>query len=197
MLLAVRTLAVKSYATFGELMSRIGRQPISIPDGVTVSVDGNAVHVTGPKGELHWESPDEIDVVITDRIIVITRTNDLKQNRARHGLTRALINNMVTGVFTGFTKTLEIQGTGYRAELDGSAIVLRIGFSHPVRIEPLPGIDFLVQGNLITIQGYDKQVVGQQAAEIRRIRPPEPYKGKGIRYQGEWVRRKTGKGAIT
>ncbi len=112
MLLAVRTLAVKSYATFGELMSRIGRQPISIPDGVTVSVDGNAVHVTGPKGELHWESPDEIDVVITDRIIVITRTNDLKQNRARHGLTRALINNMVTGVFTGFTKTLEIQGTG-------------------------------------------------------------------------------------
>ena len=178
-------------------MSRVGRQPIPIPNGVTVTVEGHAVHVQGPKGELHWDSPRAISVTISDDTIHVTRPNDLKPVRAQHGLTRALINNMVQGVANGFSKTLEIRGTGYRAELDGAAIVLRVGFSHTVRVDPHPGIDFAIEGNLITVSGYDKQLVGQQAAEIRRVRPPEPYKGKGIRYQGEWVRRKTGKGAIT
>ena len=178
-------------------MSRIGRLPIPIPNGVTVTVDGDAVQVSGPKGDLSWDTPSVISVTVADDTVVVTRPNDLRPVRAQHGLTRALINNMVQGVSTGFSKVLEIQGTGYRAELDGKAIVLRVGFSHPVRIDPHDGIAFAVEGNLITVSGHDKQRVGQQAAEIRHVRPPEPYKGKGIRYQGEWVRRKTGKGAIT
>ena len=178
-------------------MSRVGRLPIPIPNGVTVTVDGDAVQVKGPKGDLSWDTPSVISVTIADNTVVVTRPNDLRPVRAKHGLTRALFNNMVEGVSTGFSKVLEIQGTGYRAELDGKAIVLRVGFSHTVRIEPHDGIAFAIEGNLITVSGHDKQRVGQQAAEIRHVRPPEPYKGKGIRYQGEWVRRKTGKGAIT
>ena len=178
-------------------MSRVGRLPIPIPNGVTVTVDGDAVQVKGPKGDLSWDTPSVISVTVADNTVVVTRPNDLRPVRAKHGLTRALINNMVEGVSTGFSKVLEIQGTGYRAELDGKTIVLRVGFSHTVRVEPHDGITFAIEGNLITVSGHDKQRVGQQAAEIRHVRPPEPYKGKGIRYQGEWVRRKTGKGAIT
>ena len=178
-------------------MSRIGRLPIPVPTGVTVTVDGNHVSVTGPKGELSWDAPARITVAVSGATVVVTRPNDRKENRAQHGLTRALINNMVRGVSDGFIKTLEIQGTGYRAEMAGSNLNLRLGFSHPVLIEPRPGITFEVEGNLIRVSGVDKQTVGQQAAEIRKVRPPEPYKGKGIRYQGEWVRRKAGKSAVS
>ena len=173
-------------------MSRIGRLPIPLPTGVTVAVDGNHVSVTGPKGELSWDAPASIDVAVLDGAVLVTRPNDRKQSRSLHGLTRALINNMVRGVSDGFVKTLEIQGTGYRAEMAGSS-----GFSHPVLIEPGPGITIEVEGNLVRVSGIDKQAVGQQAAEIRKVRPPEPYKGKGIRYQGEWVRRKAGKSAVS
>ena len=178
-------------------MSRVGRTPVPIPNGVSVTTDGTTVHVRGPKGELQWAHPKEIDVTVTADEIRVSRRSDLRAHRARHGLTRSLINNMVQGVSEGFSKTLEIQGTGYRAELDGKALVLRVGYSHPVRIEPQAGTGFTVEGNtVVTVVGIDKQAVGQQAAEIRRVRPPEPYKGKGIRYRGEWVRRKTGKGAV-
>jgi len=128
--------------------------------------------------------------------VVVTRPSDRRENRSQHGLARALIQNMVTGVSEGWSKTLEIQGTGYRAEMDGHTLVLRVGYSHLVRKDPPDGIEFAVQGQLVHVRGADKQVVGQQAAEIRAVRPPEPYKGKGIRYQGEWVRRKQGKSAI-
>ena len=153
--------------------------------------------MTGPKGELSWDAPASIDVAVLDGAVLVTRPNDRKQSRSLHGLTRALINNMVRGVSDGFVKTLEIQGTGYRAEMAGSSLNLRLGFSHPVLIEPGPGITIEVEGNLVRVSGIDKQAVGQQAAEIRKVRPPEPYKGKGIRYQGEWVRRKAGKSAVS
>ncbi|MEE9276838.1 MAG: 50S ribosomal protein L6 [Dehalococcoidia bacterium] len=178
-------------------MSRIGRKPIPIPSGVRVAIDGDSVHVKGPKGELHWDTPSDIRVTVNEAEVVVTRPGDQRQHRANHGLTRALINNMVIGVSDGFQKTLEIQGTGYRAEMDGKTIVLRVGFSHLVRIDPSAGVEIAVEANLVRISGIDKQAVGQQAAEIRSVRPPEPYKGKGIRYQGEWVLRKTGKGAVT
>ncbi len=177
-------------------MSRIGRLPIPLPSGVSVSVEGAAVHVHGPKGELAWEHPPDLRVTVADATVLVTRPSDRRAHRAQHGLTRALINNMVQGVSEGFSKTLEMQGTGYRAEMNGSTLVLRVGFSHPVPIEPNPGVELAVEGNLVHVRGIDKQAVGQQAAEIRRVRPPEPYKGKGIRYQGEWVRRKTGKGGV-
>ncbi|MXY79418.1 MAG: 50S ribosomal protein L6 [Chloroflexi bacterium] len=176
-------------------MSRVGRLPIPIPSGVTVDVDGGLVSVKGPKGELDWRAPAPIDVRVSDDAVVVTRPNDKKEMRAQHGLTRALINNMVVGVSEGFSKVLEIQGTGYRAEMAGKNVNLRVGFSHPVVVEPHPGITLEVEGQLVKVSGISKQAVGQQAAEIRKIRPPEPYKGKGIRYQGEWVRRKAGKGA--
>ena len=176
-------------------MSRVGRLPIPIPRGVTVDVNNPAgVHVEGPKGELAWRYPADLRVVVDDDAIVVTRPDDQKVHRAQHGLTRALISNMVTGVSEGFTKTLEIQGTGYRAELTGKSLTLRLGFSHPVIVAPRPDVEFAVEGNFVHVTGIDKQAVGQQAAEIRRIRPPEPYKGKGVRYRGEWVRRKAGKG---
>jgi large subunit ribosomal protein L6 len=178
-------------------MSRVGKKPIPVPSSVTVTIAGADVTVKGPKGELQRAVPEDIRVVQDGEELVVTRPSDRRQHRAFHGLTRALLNNMVVGVSDGFTKTLEIQGTGYRAELDGKALVVRVGFSHPVRVEPRDGIAFEVEGQLVRVQGIDKQLVGQQAAEIRKIRPPEPYKGKGIRYQGEWVRRKAGKGAIT
>ena len=176
-------------------MSRVGRLPIPIPSGVTVDIDGGLVSVKGPKGELDWRAPAPIGVRVSDDAVVVTRPNDKKEMRAQHGLTRALINNMVVGVSEGFSKVLEIQGTGYRAEMAGKNVNLRVGFSHPVVVEPHPGITLEVEGQLVKVSGISKQAVGQQAAEIRKIRPPEPYKGKGIRYQGEWVRRKAGKGA--
>ena len=176
-------------------MSRVGRLPIEIPSGVTVRLDGDHVAVQGPKGELSWSAPAAIGVHVDASTITVTRPTDKKDMRAKHGLTRALINNMVIGVSQGFVKTLEIQGTGYRAEMTGASLNLRIGFSHPVVIDPHDGITFEVEGPLVKVSGISKQAVGQQAAEIRKIRPPEPYKGKGIRYQGEWVRRKTGKSA--
>ncbi len=176
-------------------MSRVGRLPIPIPSGVAVSVDAGLVSVTGPKGELAWQAPAPIEVHIAGDEVTVTRPTDKRSMRALHGLTRALINNMVLGVSEGFTKVLEIQGTGYRAEMVGENVNLRVGFSHPVVVEPHPGISLKVEGQLVRVSGISKQAVGQQAAEIRKIRPPEPYKGKGIRYQGEWVRRKAGKGA--
>ncbi|PZC43565.1 MAG: large subunit ribosomal protein L6 [Chloroflexi bacterium] len=176
-------------------MSRVGRLPIEIPSGVTVQVDGDRVAVKGPKGELSWSAPPTMAVSVDASSVTVTRPTDKKDMRAKHGLTRALINNMVIGVSQGFAKTLEIQGTGYRAEMTGKSLNLRVGFSHPVVIDPHEGITFQVEGPLVTVSGISKQAVGQQAAEIRKIRPPEPYKGKGIRYQGEWVRRKTGKSA--
>ena len=176
-------------------MSRVGRLPIPIPSGVTVTLSGDDVAVKGPKGELHWTTPPRISVRLDEGAVIVTRPNDKTDMRALHGLTRALINNMVAGVSEGFVKVLEIQGTGYRAEMTGDSINLRLGFSHPVVVAPHEGITLEVDGPLIRISGISKQAVGQQAAEIRKIRPPEPYKGKGIRYQGEWVRRKAGKGA--
>jgi large subunit ribosomal protein L6 len=177
-------------------MSRVGKKPIPVPSGVTVTIDGPDVSVKGPQGELQRSLPPDIRLVQDGDEILVTRPSDRREHRALHGLTRSLVNNMVVGVSEGFSKTLEIQGTGYRAELDGKALSIRVGFSHSVHVEPHDGISFEVEGQLVHVRGIDKQVVGQQAAEIRQIRPPEPYKGKGIRYQGEWVRRKAGKGAI-
>ncbi len=177
-------------------MSRIGKQPIAVPEGVSVVVDGERVAVSGPKGSLAQTFPPHVHVSVEDGYVKVGRKSDQRAYRAMHGLTRALIANMVIGVKDGFTKTLEVRGTGYRAQVEGKTLVLRVGFSHEVRIDPNPGTDFAVEGPLVRVRGIDKQAVGQQAAEIRRIRPPEPYKGKGIRYAGEWVRRKAGKSAV-
>ncbi len=177
-------------------MSRIGRQPVPVPQGVAVEVEPGHVRVSGPLGALEQAIHADLHVVVQENEVIITRPSDRRVHRAQHGLVRSLINNMVVGVSDGFAKTLEIQGTGYRAELDGATLVLRVGFSHLVRVDPPEGIEFQVEGQLVHVRGYDKQAVGQQAAEIRAVRPPEPYKGKGIRYRGEWVRRKQGKGAI-
>lgn len=168
-----------------------------LPDAVTVAVAGSHVRVTGPKGALEQRFSADLQIAVTDQGVVVTRPSDRREHRAQHGLTRALIHNMVVGVLEGFTKVLEVRGTGYRAELDGETLVLRVGFSHEVRVSPPAGIKLEVEGPLIRVHGIDKQAVGQQAAEIRHVRPPEPYKGKGIRYQGEWVRRKAGKSAVT
>ena len=180
-------------------MSRVGRLPIDVPAGVEVKIDGSYVHVKGPKGELEWTFSPDITIKQEDGVIFIDRASDEPLQRALHGTTRALINNMVTGVSTGFERILEIEGVGYRAELDGKNLVVNVGFSHPVVVEPPEGISFDVDMKVrqIKIAGYDKQVVGQVAANIRKLRPPEPYKGKGIRYQGEYVRRKPGKAGKT
>lgn len=182
-------------------MSRIGKQPISIPDGVTVTLDGAAGEVVcmvkGPKGELHQDVHPDISVTIDGGEVIVTRPSDTPKHRALHGLTRALLQNMVIGVTEGYRKTLEIVGTGYRATLEGETLVLNVGFSHRVRVEPLAGVSFEVESpTRLHVAGIDKQVVGQQAALVRRVRPPEPYKGKGIRYLGEVVRRKAGKARI-
>ena len=177
-------------------MSRVGRLPVSVPTGVNVEVQPGRILVTGPRGELEQHVHPELHIVLDNDEVVVTRPSDRREHRAQHGLARALIQNMVTGVSEGHAKTLEIQGTGYRAEMDGATLVLRVGYSHLVRKQPPAGIEFDVQGQLVHVRGANKQVVGQQAAEIRAVRPPEPYKGKGIRYQGEWVRRKQGKSAI-
>ena len=176
-------------------MSRVGRQPIPIADGVRIEINGRQVTVTGPKGTLSREvAHPGITVAQEDGRLVVTRSSEEKEQRAMHGLTRTLIANMVTGVTTGFTKTLEIQGVGYRVQKQGNNLMLSVGFSHPVEFAPPPGIEFGVEGaNRVLVTGIDKERVGQVAANIRKIRPPEPYKGKGIRYQGEVVRRKAGK----
>jgi large subunit ribosomal protein L6 len=175
-------------------MSRIGKKPITVPSGVTVSVDGSKIKVKGPKGELERVIRSEIAVEQNDGEITLTRPNDSKENRAYHGLTRALIANMVEGVTSGFKKTLEIIGVGYRAEKKGETLVLTVGYSHQVVYPQPAGITLTAQTpTVVIIEGIDKQKVGQVAAELRAVRPPEPYKGKGIRYQGEQVRRKAGK----
>ena len=176
-------------------MSRIGRMPIAIPAGVTVDIaENNKVTVKGPKGTLERALAPEMEITLEGNEIVVTRPNDLKRNRALHGLTRTLLNNMVVGVTEGFSKNLEINGVGYRAQLKGTALNLSLGFSHPVIVEPPEGITFDVpSATAITVSGIDKEVVGQIAAEIRSFREPEPYKGKGIKYAGEHIRRKEGK----
>ena len=175
-------------------MSRIGRQPIALAKGVTVTVDGNNVTVKGPKGTLARELPADIAIEQRDGQIVVSRPDDEPRHRALHGLTRSLVNNMVVGVSEGYTRVLEIQGVGYRVAKTGNNLTLSLGFSHPVEVYPPEGVTFDVEGqNRIRIQGIDKELVGQLAANIRAIRKPEPYKGKGIRYLGENVRRKAGK----
>lgn len=175
-------------------MSRIGRQPIPISPKVQVTIDGTHVVVKGPKGELAMDVHPDMRLHLEDGKLIVTRPTDQPQHRALHGLTRALLANMVTGVEEGFTKTLELQGVGYRAQQAGSKVQLSLGFSHPVEVTPPPGVTLEVEGtSRIHVRGIDKQLVGQVAANIRRLRPPEPYKGKGIRYADERVRRKAGK----
>ena len=175
-------------------MSRIGRMPISVPDKVTVSIGDGVVQVTGPKGNLSQSIPDGISVAQQDGQLVVARESEIKRYKAMHGLTRTLLNNMVVGVTTGFTRTLDITGVGYRATMAGQRLNLALGFSHPVDVMPPAGISFALEGaNRIVVSGIDKQQVGETAAQIRRLRPPEPYKGKGIRYSDEVIRRKAGK----
>jgi large subunit ribosomal protein L6 len=177
-------------------MSRIGRQPIELPAGVNVAVSSGRIQVNGPLGELSQQLPARISVSKEDETLVVTRPTDRGEDRSLHGLTRTLVANMVEGVTKGFQKKLEIQGVGYRAGLRGTDLELSVGFSHPVIVSPRPGISFEVpQPTEVIVSGIDKQLVGQTAAEVRKVRPPEPYKGKGIRYQGEYVRRKVGKRA--
>ncbi len=179
-------------------MSRIGKQPIPIPSNVQVTLDGIAITIKGPKGELQRDIHPDMQVAVDDGSIVVRRPSDRPNHRALHGLTRALLANMVIGVENGYSKTLEMQGVGYRVQLMGSNIQLAVGFSHPVDIVAPDGITFEIEGNTkIIVHGIDKELVGQTAAEIRKVRPPEPYKGKGIRYEGEHVRRKAGKAAKT
>ena len=175
-------------------MSRIGREPITVPAGVTVNVDGNVVTVKGPKGELTREINPVITVKADGAVINVTRPDDEKLSRSLHGLTRTLINNMVIGVTEGYSKELEVNGVGYRAAKEGNKLVLTIGYSHPVNVEEIDGIKIDVPNpNAIVISGIDKQLVGQFAADVRKRRPPEPYKGKGIKYKDEVIRRKEGK----
>jgi large subunit ribosomal protein L6 len=177
-------------------MSRIGKQPISVPDGVTVSLGPGRVTVNGPKGELAQEVSTRMQIAEDDGTLTVTRPTDRGPDRALHGLTRSLIANMVEGVTDGFERRLEIQGVGYRAKLAGTALELNVGYSHPVTVQAPDGIEFEVpQPTQIIVRGIDKQLVGETAARIRRVRPPEPYKGKGIRHEGEQIRRKVGKRA--
>jgi len=177
-------------------MSRIGRKPVPIPPGVQVQVEGNRITVRGPKGELSWEFDPAMEVQVEDGQVVVRRSGDQPRLRALHGLTRALINNMLIGVSQGFERRLELVGVGYRAQMQGRKLILNVGYSHPVEIEPPPDVEVQVEGTTqIVVRGIDKQRVGQMAADIRAVRPPEPYKGKGISYVGEVIRRKAGKGA--
>lgn len=177
-------------------MSRVGRQPIPLPDRVEVRIEGARVVVKGPKGELSREFDPEMAIRQEDGQLVVTRPSDRPKHRSLHGLTRSLLANMVTGVSEGFTRVLELQGVGYRVQMQGEKLVLQVGYSRPVEMVAPPGITLAVEGNnRVLVQGIDKQQVGQVAADIRAVRPPEPYKGKGIRYLGERVRRKAGKGA--
>lgn len=183
-------------------MSRIGKRPIPLPKNVTLAVEGQQVTVKGPKGQLSRVLPAEIRVVQEGETVLVQRRDESRAARERHGLCRTLIANMVEGVAQGFTKKLEIQGVGYRAQQEGKSLVLSVGYSHPVEIAPPDGITLEIedsqgkkvqQGNIILVSGIDKELVGNLAAQIRSVRPPEPYKGKGIRYLGEFVRRKVGK----
>lgn len=175
-------------------MSRIGRMPIAIPAGVTVDIaENNKVTVKGPKGTLERVLPVEMEIKQDNGQLVVTRPNDLKRMKSLHGLTRTLLNNMVIGVTDGFTKELEVNGVGYRASKQGKKLVLALGYSHPVEMEDPEGLESVVDGNKITVKGIDKEKVGQYAAEIRAKREPEPYKGKGIKYVDEVIRRKVGK----
>jgi len=177
-------------------VSRIGRRPIDVPSGVLVAIDPGRVTVSGPKGELRQQVPLRMSIEREGDQILVTRPSERGPDRALHGLTRTLVANMIEGVTSGFVRRLELQGVGYRATLGGTTLELQVGYSHPVRIVPREGIEFEVPApTQIVVRGIDKQMVGQTAAEIRRVRPPEPYKGKGIRYEGEQVRRKVGKRA--
>jgi large subunit ribosomal protein L6 len=176
-------------------MSRVGLKPIPLPDKVQADVRGNQVTVKGPRGELDRSFHPDMKIVLEDGVLSVQRPTDQRMHRALHGLTRALLSNMVTGVSEGYSKTLQIVGTGYRALMQGQDLVLHLGYSHPIQIEPPEGITFEVPrgGRSVVVHGIDKELVGEIAARIRRQRPPEPYKGKGVRYEGEYVRRKPGK----
>jgi large subunit ribosomal protein L6 len=176
-------------------MSRIGIKPIAVPGTVQVELArGNAVKVKGPKGELSQQLSPKVQIVQEEGQLLVKRESEEREIKALHGLTRSLLNNMVVGVTDGYTKVLEIQGVGYRAQMQGQNLVLNVGYSHPVNMVPPEGISYAVEGNnRVSVSGINKQVVGEEAARIRGVRPPEPYKGKGIRYQGEYVRRKAGK----
>ncbi|MCA9897799.1 MAG: 50S ribosomal protein L6 [Anaerolineales bacterium] len=176
-------------------MSRIGKAPITIPNGVQIEVKKGTINVKGPKGQLTQKVHPDMQFEQEDGVLTVKRPSDSRQHRSLHGLTRALISNMVVGVSDGFNRILDIEGVGYRAELDGTTLVLNVGYSHPVRFEPPKDVSFVVENRnkTIIVNGIDKQVVGEISAVIRKQRPPEPYKGKGIRYRGEYVRRKAGK----
>ena len=175
-------------------MSRIGKKPITVPEKVNITIEGNLLKAKGPKGELHLNLPQEIDFKFENKVLTFSRTSDVKQIRALHGLTRALAFNVIEGVTNGFSKTLQIEGVGYKSELKGKHLMLSLGFSHPVLIIPPDGVTFAIPSvNNIVVSGIDKQLIGEIAARIRKLRPPEPYKGKGVRYQGEYIRRKAGK----
>lgn len=176
-------------------MSRIGLMPVVIPNGVEIKIKGSHIQVKGPKGEMQHTFPADMEIKMDDGEVTVHRPSDEPNHRALHGMTRALINNMVVGVSSGFSKVLEVNGVGYRAGLEGKNLVLNVGYSHPVTVEPPEGIEFEVDERTrqITVKGYDKQVVGHVAADIRKVRPPEPYKGKGIKYLDERIRRKAGK----
>jgi large subunit ribosomal protein L6 len=175
-------------------MSRVGNNPISLPSGVDVKVDGSEVTVKGPKGELKRRFHEKVSISVEDGVATVSRHDESRQSKALHGLSRALLANMVTGVSEGFRRELEIQGVGYRAQLKGNQLELQVGFSHSVTIDAPSGITFEVpEPTKVSVSGIDKEMVGQVAADVRKVRPPEPYKGKGIRYVGEYVRRKAGK----
>lgn len=176
-------------------MSRVGQLPVEVPSGVDVKISGSHVQIKGPKGELEFDFSPEIGISLQESEIQVSRASDERQMRSLHGTTRALIQNMITGVTDGFQKELQLVGVGYRATMEGNNLVLNVGYSHPVVVEPPEGISFEVgeRNQQIFISGIDKQVVGQIAADIRKVRPPEPYKGKGIRYKDEYIRRKAGK----
>ena len=175
-------------------MSRVGKNPIQVPSGVDINVNGSDVTVKGPKGELKRRFHERVSISVDDGVATVDRGDESRQSRALHGLSRALLANMVTGVSEGFRRELEIQGVGYRAQLKGRDLELQVGFSHPVTIPAPAGITFEVpEPTKVSVSGIDKEMVGQVAANVRKVRPPEPYKGKGIRYAGEYVRRKAGK----
>jgi large subunit ribosomal protein L6 len=178
-------------------MSRIGNAPVPVPDGVTVTIDGASVTVKGPKGELRRTFSDSVAFETGDGEVIVSRTDDERESKALHGLSRALLNNMVIGVSDGYRRELQTVGVGYRASLSGSTLELLVGFSHPVHVTAPDGIEFEVpEATQIVVSGIDKELVGQVAADIRSVRPPEPYKGKGIRYANEHVRRKAGKSGV-
>jgi len=176
-------------------VSRIGRLPVDVPAGVQVDVQGSNIHIKGPKGELQRTFSPLIGIALENNQVVVSRNSDKQEERALHGTTRAVIANMVHGVSSGFEIVLEVEGVGYRSEMEGNTLILHVGYSHPVRIEPSDGISFESDAKTrqIKVIGFNREVVGQTAAEIRRVRPPEPYHGKGIRYAGEKIRRKAGK----